>query len=381
MARNEGSLDQEQLLATIAELQARLASVETQVLRNRVTENATDRVVPIAAEQGKGNVGTATDAEVSFGRRSLLRRAGLVAAGAAAATVASGALQPAAAATGSPVNIGELNLGSTNTPQTTLKVTSLDSGAAAMFAVTDGTTVSSSRKPTFIGLAGGSITNTGVAGVANGASSVGVLGQSSAGVAIAAASNSTHLKLTDATGNITSLPSTSSIMSRLALPGEIIYDGSGNLWVGTTAAVGAYRKLGGFDTAGSLHTITPARVYDSRAAAPAPGSLASGANRTINVADARNTTTGAVVTSNIVPAGARAIAYNLTITNTVNSGFLAVNPGGNTTVAASAINWSASGDTVANGSVVALNGSRQISVICGGTGATDFIVDIVGYYM
>lgn len=381
MAHNERP-NQDELLATIAELQARLASVETEVLRTRATGIQTpDQAGANRAAQTQMGQTVRADDEASFGRRSLLRRAGLVAAGAAAATVASGSLRPAAAATNDPILVGQTVVGSANTPQTTLKVTSLSSGADAIFAVSDGTTATSSRKPSLIGLSGGSVTNTGVAGLGVGASSVGVLGQSSLGTGMVSASNTTHLKLTDAAGSTTNLPTTASIAARLSLPGEIIYDLGGNLWLGTTAAVGGYRKLGGFNTAGSLHTITPSRVYDSRVATPSPGVLAPGNNRLISVADARDTSTGAVTVANIVPSGARAIAYNLTITNTVTAGFLAVNPGGTTAVAASSINWSASGSTLANGSVVALNTSRQITVVCGGAGATDFIVDIVGYYM
>jgi hypothetical protein len=144
---------------------------------------------------------------------------------------------------------------------------------------------------------------------------------------------------------------------------------------------GTWRKLTGPAVAGGFHAISPSRVYDSRSAAPAPGLLANGANRLISVADKRDLTTGAVVTANVVPAGATAIFVNLTVVDTVGSGFLAVNEGGNTTVAASAINWSGPGQILANGLAVPLDASRQVTVIGGGGGSTNFILDVGGYYL
>jgi hypothetical protein len=111
------------------------------------------------------------------------------------------------------------------------------------------------------------------------------------------------------------------------------------------------------------------------------GVLASGANRTVSVADARDVTTGAI-TGPLVPATATAIAYTLTATSTVAHGFLAVNPGGVTTVSASTINWTAAASTLANTGVVKIDSTRTITVIAGGPGASaNFIIDIVGYYL
>ena len=121
-------------------------------------------------------------------------------------------------------------------------------------------------------------------------------------------------------------------------------------------------------------------MYDSRKPAPA-SPLATGANRLVIVAN-KIDANGAVAVANVVPSFANAIAYNLTVVNTVGSnGYLAVNPGGVTAVSASAINWNASGQTMANASVVQVNASRQVTVVCGGTGtSTNFIIDVVGYY-
>jgi hypothetical protein len=164
------------------------------------------------------------------------------------------------------------------------------------------------------------------------------------------------------------------------LVGELAYDSTTNaLWVCVNAgSPGAWRKVGGLGTAGAFHAISPSRVYDSRIAA---GKLATGLNRTVSVAN-KIDNTGAVVTANIVPTGATAVTYNITVTSTVATGYLAVNEGNNTTVSASTINWFGAGQTLANAATVKLNDARAIAVICGGTGATThFIVDVTGYYL
>ena len=164
--------------------------------------------------------------------------------------------------------------------------------------------------------------------------------------------------------------------------GEIINDNTGALWLCVTNGTpGVWRKIAANETAGALHAISPVRVYDSRVPTPSPGALASGTNRLISVASARDLTTGAVTTAHVVPAGATAVFANLTIANTVSSGFLGVNPGGNTTLAASAINWSSSGQSLANGLLLTLDNNRQVTVIAGGGGSTDFVIDVSGYYL
>jgi hypothetical protein len=132
----------------------------------------------------------------------------------------------------------------------------------------------------------------------------------------------------------------------------------------------------------NLVTITPARVYDSRfSMAPnASGAMGPGSNRTISVANGRNPATGAVTLPNVVPASARAIAYTLTTTGTTGAGYLAVNPGGDATVHASTINW-ASGQTLANSGVIGISDARTITLVRGGGGAAQVIVDVIGYYL
>ena len=158
----------------------------------------------------------------------------------------------------------------------------------------------------------------------------------------------------------------------------------GDLWWCVVAGTpGTWRKIGGPGVAGSFHAVTPGRVYDSRQTLPSPGVLAAPSNRTISVADRRdaNLTTGAVIAANFVPAGATAVTANVTVTQTTGAGYLAVNPGGNTTVGASTINWSGNNLDIANGVNLTLDASRQLTVIAGGGGSTHFIIDIMGYYL
>ena len=160
--------------------------------------------------------------------------------------------------------------------------------------------------------------------------------------------------------------------------------GTSHLWFCVDGGVGGgdWRKLAGPDTAGAFHAVEPFRAYDSRRAAPSPGRLTSGATRVVSVADARNGTTGAVVSANVVPPRARAVTYNVTVTGTVDAGFLAVTPGDAASSPTAAVNWSASSQTIGNAGVVKLDGSRQIKVFCGGvSGSGDFIIDITGYYL
>lgn len=164
--------------------------------------------------------------------------------------------------------------------------------------------------------------------------------------------------------------------------GEIDTDSNGDLWYcAVDGTPGTWLKLAGPSTAGSFHPVTPFRAFDSRRPDPSPGVLAPGENRVVSVKDSRLEATGAVVTSDVVPVGAKAVAYNLTATQTQSIGFLAVAPGSATSTETSSINWAQSGNDVADAGIVQVDTSRQVKVFCGGLGATHFIVDITGYWL
>ena len=159
--------------------------------------------------------------------------------------------------------------------------------------------------------------------------------------------------------------------------GTIARDGNGDMWVCT--ASNSWRKIAGPSTAGAFHAVTPGRVYDSRFDG---GPLTAGFNRTVSVANRYNIDTYALAQSNFVPANAKAITANVTIVALAGSGYVAANPGGTTTVTAATVNWSAAGQVLNNGVTLTLNASRQLTLICGGPGAsTHVIIDVTGYYL
>jgi hypothetical protein len=127
----------------------------------------------------------------------------------------------------------------------------------------------------------------------------------------------------------------------------------------------------GYRAAGPFHAISPTRVYDSR---PAGTAITTGTTRTVSVVSA------GAGTADVVPAGASAITFNLTITATTGRGYLTLVPLGGTS-AASTLNWYAKDQTIANGGTVALGGDRQLTLVAGGVGSTHAAIDITGYFL
>jgi hypothetical protein len=123
---------------------------------------------------------------------------------------------------------------------------------------------------------------------------------------------------------------------------------------------------------GDFVAIPPKRVHDSR-----PAKIIAGTEREISVAT--QVGTGATV----VPEGAKAVAVNLTITDTEGSGWLSLRPFGQPATGTSSVNWSGNGQVDANEMPVQLGGDRKLIVRAGGSGAprTNFILDVVGYYL
>ena len=159
--------------------------------------------------------------------------------------------------------------------------------------------------------------------------------------------------------------------------GALRADNSGNLWFCVNAGTpGTWRKLAGPTSAGAVHALAPARVYDSRFA---EGPLGSGFNRVVSVTTAIDVVTGDPVTENVVPSGATSVFFNLTITETTGTGWVLLSPGTATEVTGSTMNWFASNQTMANGSLTAIDAARTVRAFVGGGGTTHFIIDITGY--
>ncbi len=119
-----------------------------------------------------------------------------------------------------------------------------------------------------------------------------------------------------------------------------------------------------------FHSLTPARVLDSRPATEVgPYSTPWGPGTTRDVA------VGGVAG---VPADATAVVLNVTVADTTGSSFLTVWPKGQTKPTASSLNWTA-GEVIPNAVTVELGTSGDVSVFNPG-GNVDVIIDVAGYY-
>lgn len=116
-----------------------------------------------------------------------------------------------------------------------------------------------------------------------------------------------------------------------------------------------------------FYTVTPCRLVDTRISTPALQPVAS---RTFVL-------TGAC----LVPATARALSVNLTITQPTAGGYLTLFPPDIPMPLVSSINF-ATGWTRANNAVVALagDGSGELTVFNGAAGTVHFILDVNGYF-
>src|SRR5687768_8765245 len=120
--------------------------------------------------------------------------------------------------------------------------------------------------------------------------------------------------------------------------------------------------------------LPPCRLVDTRPGQPSQlagddvGALAAGESRTYGV-------TGFCG----IPAGAIAVSLNVTVVGTAGAGFLAIGPGGSFgTVTASTLNWTRSGEVIANAATVPLDTTGQVQVIV--AAATHVLLDVNGFF-
>ena len=121
-----------------------------------------------------------------------------------------------------------------------------------------------------------------------------------------------------------------------------------------------------------LYTLSPCRLVDTRNAAGALGGPAL-------VASGRRNFTLTNVCG--IPATAKAISVNLTVTGAAAPGFVSLFPGDGLAPATSNINFSI-GQTRANNAVVLLatNGTGSLATLNGAAGTVHFILDVNGYF-
>jgi hypothetical protein len=123
--------------------------------------------------------------------------------------------------------------------------------------------------------------------------------------------------------------------------------------------------------AASFYTVEPCRVIDTRNAAGLWGgpALAAHADRTFTV-----------IARCGVPAGARAISVNATVSQPTAGGFLTLSPGPVVLPAVSSLNYRA-GQTRANSAIAKLGPAGEIVVHCGQpSGQAHLVLDVNGYF-
>jgi hypothetical protein len=137
---------------------------------------------------------------------------------------------------------------------------------------------------------------------------------------------------------------------------------SGDDWVLTvrTAAAGA--------PAASFHTLSPCRAVDTRLA---DGALRSGERRSYTLAGACG-----------IPAGAHAVAANLTAASPGSTGRLTLWPGGREHPGTSSLSF-ANGRTQANSAILELAGDGTVlaeSFLAATGSGVHLIIDVAGYF-
>jgi len=122
----------------------------------------------------------------------------------------------------------------------------------------------------------------------------------------------------------------------------------------------------------AFYSLTPCRLVDTRNLAGALGgpALAASGRRNFSL----NNVCG-------IPATAKAISVNLTVTGAAAPGFVSLFPGNGIAPATSNINFGV-GQTRANNAVVLLatNGNGSLAVLNGAAGTVHFILDVNGYF-
>jgi glucose/arabinose dehydrogenase len=130
-------------------------------------------------------------------------------------------------------------------------------------------------------------------------------------------------------------------------------------------------KIYRIQSAKNFYTVTPCRVLDTREAAGPWGApaLGAGSDRAFSIAGRCN-----------IPATARAISINVTVTAPTDLGHLVLFPAGGAPPTTSTINFR-SGQTRANNAIVTLGPAGDIVVRTGMTsGSVQFILDVDGYF-
>jgi hypothetical protein len=115
----------------------------------------------------------------------------------------------------------------------------------------------------------------------------------------------------------------------------------------------------------SFYTITPCRVADTRTTTP----LTSGVSRTISVAGACG-----------IPAGAKAVAANVTVLDASGTGYLVAWPSGTPLPGTSMVNFPPGVTRSNNGLLGLAGGAMDVQAVIDGGGSAQVLVDVSGYF-
>jgi hypothetical protein len=160
-------------------------------------------------------------------------------------------------------------------------------------------------------------------------------------------------------------------------------DGQVSLFNGATGTADLIVDVLGWFPAGASFTgLTPARLMDTRAGGPTIDTRFAGGSQVFE----SSTYNLVIAGRGGVPAGAGAVALNVTVTNPNRPGYLTIHPQGAVRPTASNLNFEA-GQTVANMVLVPLGGSGQISIHLTDGQPNEFldaeasvIVDVLGWF-
>jgi len=155
-----------------------------------------------------------------------------------------------------------------------------------------------------------------------------------------------------------------------SFPRGIAAGPDGNIYFANGYTVG--KIVPGAPPPAALYTVAPCRAVDTRnATGPLGGpALNAGSARTFVIAGHCG-----------IPATAKAISANITVTGSTTAGFLTLFPSGSTRPGASSINFLA-GQTRANNAVIQLGSSGDVNVFPGmaAGNAAHVILDLNGYF-
>jgi trimeric autotransporter adhesin len=149
---------------------------------------------------------------------------------------------------------------------------------------------------------------------------------------------------------------------------------SGKVCIFVSAATHLLVDVNGyFPAAGSLHSLNPARLLDTRPRS----STIDGAQAAGGISPAGSVTTINVNGRATVPADAAAVALNVTVVDPQDAGFVTVYPCGGTPPDASNINFTA-GRTIAGLAIAKVSASGSVCIFT--SSATHLIADVGGYF-